>query len=35
MSALPLSETALSPDAEIVRDYLEASMIPDPDAAAA
>lgn len=29
-----MTTTPLDPDAQIVRDFLEASMIPDPDAAA-
>jgi ketosteroid isomerase-like protein len=35
MTASNPSGTPLSADARIVHDYLEASMIPDPDAAAA
>ena len=33
MPAAPLGET-LSPDAALVRDFLEASMVPDPERAA-
>ena len=35
MTISSMAETALSSDAQIVHDYLEASMIPDPDKAAA
>ena len=34
MSAVDISDRLDDPDAEIVRQYLEASMIPDPEAAA-
>ncbi|MEN3791368.1 nuclear transport factor 2 family protein [Fulvimarina sp. MAC3] len=33
-SASKLEERTLPPEAEIVRDYLEASMVPDPERAA-
>lgn len=31
---MPLADDALSPDAALVRDFLEASMVPDPERAA-